>query len=360
MQNKNPSLHPDHPTPEQDALVSEVVVAYREAPTHRAGVQAGLDVLTRYGIDTHDVTAPPDVLMDMDPYEGLPSLTPVQDALTHTPVPEPTIPATSSRTRKGPTFPWSTRKPAPIPTSAAQQQPRPSRGGRTAPEDMKTPHLPMFDPLKRILHLPTSAEQAQKRASSPHSLAEKAMTATGLPWGPESVDGPAEVIEQAAQQHRRGMRPTLLHGYRAICYDHPAAEPMLPGWQAPEWRAAWIMAALDAAEHNRAAHLPVATTMADIQRKIRGLSDYVGKVDGYVIEDTGMQCTDILTGGVTRGLEGAVARALDPRIGERVTRGGGKTIYTIVALEASGRYKIRSERGAVAYVGAGDLHTVED
>ena len=212
----------------------------------------------------------------------------------------------------------------------------------------------MFDPLKRILHLPTSAEQAQKRASSPHSLAEKAMTATGLPWGPESMDGPAEVIEQAAQQ------PTLLHGYRAVCHDHPMTEPMLPGWQAPEWRAAWIMAALDAAEHNRAAHLPQATTMADIQRKSRDLSDYVGKVDGYVIEDTGMQCTDILTGGVTRGLDDAVARALDPRIGERVTRGGGKTTYTIVALEASGRYKIRSEHGAVAYVGAGELHTVED
>lgn len=334
MQNKNPSPA-SQPTPEQDALVSEVVVAYREAATHRAGVQAGLDILTRYGIDHSSIAAPPDVLVAVDPYEGLPSLTLVQDALTHTPAPEPTIPATSSRTRKGPTFPWSTRRPS-------TQQPRPSRGGGAAPEDIETPHLPMFDPLKRILHLPTSAEQAQKRTSSPHSLTEKAMTATGLPWGPESMDGPAEVIEQAAQQ------PTLLHGYRAVCHDHPAAEPMLPGWQAPEWRAAWIMAALDAAEHNRAAHLPQATTMADIQRKIRGLSDYVG-VDGY-----------ILTGGVTRGLDALVERALDPRIGERVTRGRGKAIYTIVAREVSGRYKIRSERGAVAYVGAGELHTVED
>lgn len=321
MQNKNPSPA-SQPTPEQDALVSEVVVAYREAPTHRAGVQAGLDVLTRYGVDHSSIATPPDVLV-ADPYD------------THTPAPEPTIPATSSRTRKGPTFPWSTRRPS-------TQQPRPSRGGGAAPEDIETPHLPMFDPLKRILHLPTSAEQAQKRASSPHSLAEKAMTATGLPWGPESMDGPAEVIEQAAQQ------PTLLHGYRAVCHDHPAAEPMLPGWQAPEWRAAWIMAALDAAEHNRAAHLPQATTMADIQRKIRGLSDYVG-VDGY-----------ILTGGIARGLDALVERALDPRIGERVTRGRGKAIYTIVAREVSGRYKIRSERGAVAYVGAGELHTVED
>lgn len=314
MQNKNPSPA-SQPTPEQDALVSEVVVAYREAATHRAGVQAGLDILTRYGIDHSSIATPPGVLLD--------------------------IPATSARSRKGPTFPWSTRRPS-------TQQPRPSRGGGAAPADMQTPHLPMFDPLKRILHLPTSAEQAQKRASSPHSLAEKAMTATGLPWGPESMDGPAEVIEQAAQQHSPGRAPALLHGYRAVCHDHPAAEPMLPGWQAPEWRAAWIMAALDAAEHNRAAHLPQATTMADIQRKIRGLSDYVG-VDGY-----------ILTGGIARGLDALVERALDPRIGERVTRGRGKAIYTIVAREVSGRYKIRSERGAVAYVGAGELHTVED
>lgn len=332
MQNKNPSPA-SQPTPEQDALVSEVVVAYREAATHRAGVQAGLDILTRYGIDHNSITAPADVLLDMGPHEGL-HTTPAQQ-------PKPVIPTQSTRSRKGPTFPWSTRRPS-------AQHPRPSRGGGAAPADMQTPHLPMFDPLKRILHLPTSAEQAQKRASSPHSLAEKAMTATGLPWGPESMDGPAEVIEQAAQQHSPGRAPALLHGYRAVCHDHPAAEPMLPGWQAPEWRAAWIMAALDAAEHNRAAHLPQATTMADIQRKIRGLSDYVG-VDGY-----------ILTGGIARGLDALVERALDPRIGERVTRGRGKAIYTIVAREVSGRYKIRSERGAVAYVGAGELHTVED
>lgn len=68
----------------------------------------------------------------------------------------------------------------------------------------------------------------------------------------------ARVVRQNVQMHA-GRLPRLATGLRAICDEHKRTERIIPAWQAEEVHldekpGAWILAALDAAEHNARQH----------------------------------------------------------------------------------------------------------